>query len=143
MNLNTEHLVRCLRTLESSLALLRQHSPDSLEYEIYRNAVVKGFELSLETAGKLLRKALRAFVASPRSVAELSWREVFRTAVKHGLVSTDEAGRWFVYRDNRNTVAHDYGAGFAEETLTLLPSFLTDATALETTLRERSTRAES
>ena len=31
------------------------------------------------------------------------------------------------YRDNRNTTAHDYGVGFAEETLTLLPSFISDA----------------
>jgi hypothetical protein len=30
------------------------------------------------------------------------------------------------YRANRNTTAHDYGKGFADETLTLLPAYLDD-----------------
>ena len=41
------------------------------------------------------------------------------------------------YRDNRNYTAHDYGVGFADETLKLLPSFLLDAQALEVVLREK------
>ena len=34
------------------------------------------------------------------------------------------------YRDNRNDTAHDYGEGFAETTLKLLPGFIVDARAL-------------
>ena len=30
-------------------------------YDLYRNAAIKSFELSLETAGKLLRKALKPY----------------------------------------------------------------------------------
>ena len=42
-----------------------------------------------------------------------------------------EAGeRWLAYRDNRNSTAHDYGVRFSEETLSLLPQFIVDATAL-------------
>ena len=58
MSLNTEHLLRCIHTLESSLAMLDQAEGDSIEFEVYRNAVVKGFELVLETTGKLLLKVL-------------------------------------------------------------------------------------
>jgi len=32
-----------------------------------------------------------------------------------------------VYRDNRNDTTHDYGEGFAEGTLRLLPGFIVDA----------------
>lgn len=38
--------------------------------------------------------------------------------------------RWFQYRDNRNSTAHDYDKGFAEETLQLMPLFIQDVKQL-------------
>lgn len=38
--------------------------------------------------------------------------------------------RCFLYRDNRNDTGHDYGEGFAEATLKLLPDFIADERAL-------------
>jgi len=143
MKLNTSHLARCIQTLESSLTMLQQAEPDSIQYEIFRNAVVKGFELTLETAGKLLRKALKAYKAAPRAIDELVYKDVLRHAVKHGLMTAEEIKRWFAYRDNRNDTAHDYGVGFAEETLVLMPAFVTDARQLEITLREKLRDADS
>lgn len=137
MNLNTDHLARCIRTLESSLALLDKAEPESIDYEVYRNAVVKGFELVLETSGKLLRKALKAYGGSPKAVDELFYKDVLRHAGKHGLLTPEAIQRWFAYRDNRNSTAHDYGEGFAKETLALMPDFMADARNLETTLRKR------
>ncbi len=46
MILNTDYLTRCIETLKQSLILLNQSKPNSLEYEIFRNAIVKGFELT-------------------------------------------------------------------------------------------------
>ena len=127
MELITDHLARCVATLEASIELLGRSRQESIEYEVYRNAVVKGFELCLETAGKLLRKALREYVASPRSIDELSYKDVFREALRRGFVADEaEVRRWFEYRDNRNSTAHDYGIGFAEATLGLLAHFLAD-----------------
>lgn len=137
MNLNTEHYARCICTLETSLQRLAETEAGSIEYEIFRNAVVKGFELTLETAGKLLRKALKDYTGSPRDIDALSYKDVLRRAAKHDLVTVDETERWFAYRDNRNTTAHDYGVGFAEETLKMLPGFVHDARRLETVLREK------
>lgn len=137
MNLNTDHLARCIRTLESSLALLDKAEPESIDYEVYRNAVVKGFELVLETSGKLLRKALKAYGGSPKAVDELFYKDVLRHAGKHGLLTPEAIQRWFAYRDNRNSTAHDYGEGFAKKTLALMPDFMADARNLETTLRKR------
>ncbi len=143
MSLSTAHYARCIETLESSLSYLRQAEAESIDYEIFRNAVIKGFELTLETAGKLLRRALQAFVGSPRAVAALSYKDVLRHAASHGLMSTETVARWFTYRDNRNNTAHDYGVGFAEETLKLLPAFIEDARTLEATLREKLGDAET
>jgi nucleotidyltransferase substrate binding protein (TIGR01987 family) len=142
MSLRTEHLSRCIQTLETSVTLLRQAPPDSIDYEIYRNAAVKGFELSLETAGKLLRKAIKSYLGSPRAGDELTFKDVLRRAAKHGLMDASAVERWFAYRDNRNSTAHDYGVGFAEETLTLLPDFIVDARRIEQTLREKFGHAD-
>lgn len=129
--MNTKHLERCIQTLEHSLKMLKQNEPGSIEYEIFRNATVKGFELTLETSGKLLRKALKPYFANSPAVDALTYKEVFRHASKHGLLRAEEVERWFNYRDNRNTTAHDYGESFAEETLTLLPDFIADARKLQ------------
>ncbi len=139
MTLNTAHLGRCIETLRQSLKLLFQKKPDSLEYEIFRNATVKGYELTLETAGKLLKKALKPYFANPKEVDQLVFKDIFRHGAKHGFLTIDEAARWFVYRDNRNNTAHDYGVGFAEETLTLLSQFVEDAQRLKEALDHAKT----
>lgn len=137
MSLQTKHLARCIDTLERSLERLRRVEAGTIDYEIYRNAVVKGFELALETAGNLLRKAIKAYVGNPRAIDELTDKDVFRHATRHRLLEPQVVERWFAYRDNRNSTAHDYGEGFAEETLRLMPAFLADARQLEITLREQ------
>lgn len=142
MTLRTEHLSRCIQTLESSLAHLKQAPAGSIDYQVFRNAVVKGFELTLEAAGKLLRKAIKAYAGNPRAVDELSYKDILRQAVKHSLLDTAAVERWFAYRDNRNSTAHDYGEGFGEETLALLPDFIGDARRIENTLRERFEHAD-
>ena len=128
--LSTEQLQRCRRTLEASLERYRQAEPGSLDAEVYRNAVNKGFELSLETAGKLLRQALREFSPSPRQVDALVFKEVLRQAARVDLLAPEAVGRWFLYRDSRNSTAHDYGESLAQETLTLIDDFLADLGAL-------------
>ncbi|WP_040335641.1 nucleotidyltransferase substrate binding protein [Candidatus Magnetobacterium casense] len=130
MSINTKHLNRCIETLESSLHFLRQSEVGSIEYEVFRNATVKGFELTLEISGKLLRKALKPFFATSATVDTLVFKDIFRYGARHGLLSTDEVQRWLGYRDNRNDTANDYGAGFAEKTLSLLPDLIADARRL-------------
>lgn len=130
MPINTEHLNRCILTLERSLDALEKSEAGSVEYDVFRNATVKGFELTLELSGKLLRKALKPFFPTSKAVDGLVFKDIFRHAAKHGIVSVDEVERWFKYRDNRNNTAHDYGAGFAEETMKLLPGFISDARRL-------------
>lgn len=139
MTLNTDHLKRCIETLRQSLKFLAQKNPDSIEYEIFRNAIVKGYELTLETAGKLLKKAIKPYFANPRDVDQLVFKDIFRHGAKHGFLTPDEVKRWFVYRDNRNNTAHDYGIGFAEETLTLMPNFVDDAQRLKESIDHAAT----
>jgi nucleotidyltransferase substrate binding protein (TIGR01987 family) len=136
-HISTTHLERSLQTLERSLKQLSTVEDTSdIDYEVYRNAVIKGFELSLEVCGKLLRKALKAYGGSPKEVDELFYNEIFRRCAKHGLLDVALVSRWFKYRTNRNNTAHDYGEHFATETLELLPDFLKDAYHIAERLKE-------
>lgn len=126
ISINTDHLKRCLLTLENAFIQLDKSEKDSIDYDIFRYAAVKGFELSLETAGKLLKKAIKPYFATSKEVDRLIYKDIFRYAAKHGLLTNEEVERWFLYRDNRNNTAHDYGKDFAEKTLVLLPDFIAD-----------------
>lgn len=137
MTLNVDHLLRTAATLEQAvLAVQRTPASDEVLYDLYRNAAIKSFELSLETAGELLRKAVKAFGGSPRSVDNLVFNDVLRHAGKHGLLDQAAVERWLRYRANRNNTAHDYGVNFANDTLTLLPDYLADVRALAVKLQE-------
>lgn len=131
MTLNVEHLLRTAATLEQALQAIDEHGQqDDVRFDLFRNAAIKSFELSLETAGKLLRKALKAYGGSPREVDKLVFNDVLRHAGKHGLLDVPAVERWLAYRANRNNTAHDYGEGFANETLKLLPQYLQDVRQL-------------
>lgn len=135
MYLNTDHLKRCIATLQSSLTLFGQAAATSIEQEIFRNAIVKGYELTQETSFKLLKKALREYGHGGRKIDQTPVKEILRLSATHGLMTPEQVERWFSYRDNRNNTAHDYGEGFARETLVLLPAFIADVTDLEVILR--------
>ncbi|MBO6086903.1 nucleotidyltransferase substrate binding protein [bacterium] len=131
MTISTEYLEKCIETLEKSYSLIKTVEENSIDYEIYRNSLVKGFEMTLEQSGKLLRKKLELYFSSKKAVDALTFKDLFRNANKFGLLSTEEVNRWFEYRDNRNSTAHDYGQAFAEETLKLMDKFLLDVKNLK------------
>ena len=138
MTINTDFLTRCILTLESAFAQLQQHEVDSTAYDIFRAACVKEFELVLEQSGSLLGKRLRPYFASNRQADRLTFKDRFRHAAKHGLLSVEGCERWLGYRDARNDTAHRYGVGFAEATLKLLPTFIVDAKELAQVIAEGS-----
>lgn len=128
---NVEQLLRAADTLEQALLAIERHgNREDVLFDLYRNAAIKSFELSLEAAGKLLRKALKSFGGSPREVDKLVFNDVLRHAGKHGLFDAPAVERRLACRANRNNTAHDYGEGFANETLTFLPQYLQDVRQL-------------
>lgn len=130
-NINTDYLMRCLETLEKSYKMILTVEEGSIDYEMYRNSLVKGFEMTLEQSGKLLKKRLVPYFATKKSVDALTFKDIFRTAAKHSLIDEQTVTRWFKYRDNRNNTANDYGREFAEETLKLIDDFIDDVSKLK------------
>lgn len=143
MTIDTTFFNRCITTLERALGRLEQSDPDDIDYELYRSACVKEFEIILEQAGKLLRKCLNDYMHSIKAVNQLVFKDVFRQAAQHGLVTVAEAKRWLIYRNNRNNTAHDYGMKFAEETKALLPEFIVDAKSLALAIERHGERQVS
>ncbi len=135
--LNVDHLRRCMQTLDSSLALYQKAEPDSIDQEVFRNAIVKSYELTQETAFKLLIKALKVYGHGGKKLAATPIKDLLRLAAAHDLMTLPEVERWFRYRDNRNNTAHDYGEQFAHETLVLIPTFLQDIATLSDTLERK------
>lgn len=125
--INTDYFARCIAALDRAYGGLQGLPVDDDMYDIYRAACVKEFELVLEQAGKLLKKRLKPYFASSKQVDALIFKDIFRHAARHGLLELEESERWLIYRDNRNDTDHDYGEGFAEGTLRLLPGFIVDA----------------
>lgn len=111
--------------------MIRTVEEGSIDYEMYRNSLVKGFEMTLEQSGKLLRKKLEPYFATKKEVDILTFKDLFRNALKFGLLSENEVNRWFLYRDNRNNTVHDYKRAFAEQTLILMDNFLEDVLNLK------------
>ncbi|MXZ55665.1 MAG: nucleotidyltransferase [Gammaproteobacteria bacterium] len=137
--IDTNFLRRCIRTLERAYTKLNElPTKDHPDYELYRAACVKEFELVLEQGGKLLRKRISAYFASAKDAARLTYKDLFRYASRHDLMDITTVERWIHYRDNRNDTVHDYGEGFAESTLVLLPKFIEDANALAELIEQKN-----
>lgn len=87
--------------------------------------------MTIKQSGKILRKKLSPYFSSRRELDKVKYKDLYRHALKHSLLETQEVERWFKYRDNRNTTTHDYGQEFAEETLSIIEAFIKDAYRLK------------
>ena len=130
MSIDTTFINRCIQTLEKAFKQLQQVEKDSLDYDLYRSAAIKEFEIILEQSGKLLKKVLKPYFHSSKAIDQLVFKDIFRHAGHHSLLTIHEVQNWLKYRDNRNLTSHDYGFGLAEKTLPLLPQFILDAKKL-------------
>jgi nucleotidyltransferase substrate binding protein (TIGR01987 family) len=140
MKIETAFLERCIETLDKAHTMLKKSDTGDIDYDIYRSACIKEFEIILELSGKLLRKVLKPYFHTNQAVDKLIFKDLFRHAVLHNIITDETCERWLEYRDNRNTTAHDYGDNFAEETLILLPQFIVDATDLVSAINKENTK---
>jgi len=130
VKIDTTYLKRCILALDGAYHSLEKYSVEDIEYDIYRSATIKEFEIILEQSGKLLKKIIKPYFHSAKAVDSLYFKDIFREAGLHGLLNIDEVERWLVYRDNRNNTSHDYGVDLANATLVLMKQFIVDATNL-------------
>lgn len=139
MNIETEFLERCIAKLARAYDLIQKVKHEDIEYNIYAAVCDEEFENILAQSGKLLKKVLKPYFSSSKSVDQLYFKDIFRHASHHGLFDAEACERWLAYRDNRNNTSHDYGVNFAQETILLLPGFIEDASHLATAIKASNT----
>ena len=137
MKIDTSYFDRCIATLEQAYLLLQKTDNKTIDYDMYRSACIKEFEIILEQAGKLLRKVLKPYFHSPKEADKLIFKDIFRHAVLRDLITDEDCEHWLEYRDNRNNTAHDYGINFAQETLVILPRFIIDTKKLSELIKNQ------
>jgi len=96
LNISTEYLQKCIDTLEKSYIMFKSADEDTIEYEMYRNSFVKSFEMTIEQSAKLLRKKLCPYFPSKKAADMLTFKDIFRYAHKHSLLTSEETERWFI-----------------------------------------------
>jgi hypothetical protein len=97
--IDTSYLQKCVLALDRAYSQLQNYSEEEIEFEIYRSAIVKEFEIILEQSGKLLKKVLKPYFHSPKAVDRLYFKDVFREAGLRDILTLEEVERWLEYRD--------------------------------------------
>ena len=128
--IDTTYIKKCNLALEKAHQELQKCKEEDFIYEMYRSATIKEFEIVLEQSGKLLKKVLQPYFHTHKEIDKLHFKDIFRQAGNHSLLSIDEVQRWLEYRDNRNSTTHDYGEALANETLVLIEQFIKDVDKL-------------
>ncbi len=134
--IDVSELLGCVNAITESIELLKTTHNNETLTRIFRAAAIKEFEIVLEQTGRLLRQALNHYVDS--NTKHLTYKETLRESVKFGLLSSDEARRWFEYRDKRNATAHEYGVNMANELVESLGDFTLDAKTILMRLNEKN-----
>ena len=83
MYIDTSFLQRCVQTLEMSLELLNRNEKDSIQYDMYRSASIKEFEIILEQSGKLLKKSLKPYFHSNKEADKLFFKDVINVPASY------------------------------------------------------------
>lgn len=104
--------------------------PDDYDYDICRTSLVQAFEFTLEESGKLLKRCLFKYSGSKQKLDALTFKDRFREAYLHGLLSKEETERWMQYRDIRNLTAHSYNEENIVDIISCMNSFIKDVEKL-------------
>ncbi len=115
---------KCISALQLAFQKSKEVADDTIEFEIYRSACVKEFELIVEQTAKLLKKFLYPYFSSNKTVDNLAYKDTFRLALTHNIISENDIEIWLQCRDIRNQTAHEYGSILADEVLEILPKFI-------------------
>ena len=138
MPLDLSNLERAVQLLDHALATL--DSPDAAtrlsvhERETLRAGVIQSFEFTYELSWTLMQRRI-VLDTEDTSVLGLPRKELFRQAARSGLIAKVEP--WILYLAARNRTVHTYNADQALAVFDAAKSFLADARALLTTLRDR------
>ncbi len=87
--IDTTYLERCIATLDKAYQLLRKADVSEIDYDMFRAACVKEFEIIIEQCGKLLRKSLKPYFHSSKAVDQLHFKQIFKECVLRSIITPE------------------------------------------------------
>ncbi len=109
-----QDLMKVLKQLETSinkLALAQKKQSDPSDIIIFRDSVIKRFELCYD----LVWKCLKEFLEKEHGIEVASPKKVFQECFNRGLMNESELKEAFGMVDDRNQACHIYDESMAEE----------------------------
>lgn len=107
-NVNIEPLIRALRKFELFMSNNKTDQDKA--------GIIQAFEYCFELSWKIMKRILEE-----RGRIANSPKETFRMAALEGFIADPEI--WFDFLAKRNMTLHSYNENYAEEVLSICPSF--------------------
>ena len=132
-------MVKCadnfIKTLNHAHEIETKNSEnsDSFEYRFARSAVIHVFEITIESAWKMMQRWVK--INADKAIAQKPKRELFRISAGSGLIA--DAEQWWKYYDSRNKTSHTYHEEVAEEVFAIAKQFRDDLNDFMARLEER------
>ena len=140
MTLDLNSLRKAIGSLESALSVAsedRMAQLDEETREVVRAGVIQNFEFTYELSHKMLRRYLEMSGPSSSAIDEMSFPDLIRTGSEQGLL-LNGWDVWRNYRKARGTTSHTYDHDKADEVLSVVPQFLSEARHLLAELERRA-----
>lgn len=102
---------------------------------LIRDAVVKRYEYTYETALKMIKRRLKETILSEANINSMNFNDFIRTANEANLLS-NTLSQWQSYREQRNATSHTYSAHKAEALFSILSQFIAEMKFLLQSLNE-------
>jgi len=130
--LDISDMVKCAKNFEKTLARafeieikhprvsVDEEDENLFEYRFARSAVIKTFEITVESAWKIMQRWIR--INADSAIAQKPKRELFRIARDSGLIADAES--WWKFYDGRNKTSHIYFEEIAEEVYAMAKQFV-------------------
>jgi nucleotidyltransferase substrate binding protein (TIGR01987 family) len=129
-----------LTSFEKALNSLRESWTEFGRMEsntFVRDSVVQRFEYTYELSYKMLKRFLVESEFSSQEINTMVFADIVRIGNQKGLLLND-LGKWYEYRRMRNETCHTYDEARANEVLSIVPDFISDASFLLDKLQDRN-----
>lgn len=120
------------KALNSLNSILNRYERDGYDIDI-RDAVIQRFEYTYSLAIKMITRFIG--MQSNEAMPAMTFNETIRQANKLGLLKNDLV-QWTEYRQKRNSTSHTYDEEVANEVLSVIPKFKSEAEFLLKRLKE-------
>lgn len=118
INIRYETLNKALKSLEIPLKKLKK-TPDEETYKMIRDSLIKRFEYSYEVFWQFLKQLLE----DKYDAKIVGTRDIFRQALKNGLITESELSVLFDMVLDRNETVHTYHEKIAEAITNDIPAY--------------------